>query len=129
MSNHHGNEGVVKIGANVVAEVTEFSIEETQEVADDSAMGDTWRTHKTGLKSWRSTITAHWDETDTTGQNAMTTGASVTANLYPEGDGSGDTYFTGTGTIERIQRQNNMNGIISATFDVAGNGALTKTTV
>lgn len=129
MATHHGNEGVVKVGNNVVAEITQWSIEETAEIADDTAMGDAWGTHLAGVKRWSGSLTCWWDETDTQGQGALTAGASVTLNLYPEGDDTGDAYFTGTATVTRVQRQASLTSIVTANIDVTGNGALTQSTV
>lgn len=129
MATHIGNEGKVKIGSNVVAEVRSFQITESVAIADDSAIGDDWGTHLVGGKSWRGSLECRWDETDTTGQGALTIGASVTLNLYPEGDGSGDTYFSGTATVTQITRQSSRDNVITAAFEFQGNGALSSSTV
>lgn len=129
MATHHGKEGVVKIGANTVAEVSDFSIQQEADVADDTQKSDAWDTHLIGRNKWSADVTAHWDETDTNGQQAMTAGASVTLNLYPEGADAGDTYFTGTATIISINIGSPLSGTVSATFRAQGNGILTKMTV
>lgn len=129
MATHHGNEGTVKIGANTVAEIVSWSYSDTTETADDTAMGDAAKTHIAGQYSWEGEVACHWDETDTNGQQALTQGASVTLNLYPEGAGAGDTYYTGTATVISRSFTGTMNGIVSATFRFQGNGAVSKTTV
>jgi hypothetical protein len=129
MATHHGKNGVVKVGANTVAEVTEFSIEEDAPVADDTAMGDTARTHLAGIPGWKGSATCWWDETDTNGQEALTKGASVTLNLYPEGAGAGATYKTGTATITGITLNVQRDNTVTRSFTFEGNGALTQTTV
>ena len=48
MATHHGKEGVVKIGANSVAEIVDFNVDENAAVVDDSAKGDSWDSHLTG---------------------------------------------------------------------------------
>lgn len=128
MATHHGREGVVKVGSNTVAEVTSFTINETAQVIDDSALTDEWDTHLLGTKSWDAELTAHWDETDTTGQGALTIGASVTLNLYPEGATTGDVYYTGTATVVSISRSVARNQTITATIRCQGSGALTQST-
>ena len=129
MGTHIGNEGQVKIGANLVAEVTGFQITETATVADDSTLGDEWDTHIPGSKSWTAQIDCWWDETDSTGQSALTVGAAISAlNLYCEGSTTGDTYFSGNGTVTQITRQIARNQTQSASFQVQGNGALSKST-
>lgn len=129
MATHWGFEGVVKLGANTVAEVTEFEFTEKVDPVDDTAMGDPYKTHiaGSGIKSWEGSMTCHWDELDTNGQVAMTVGASVTLNLYPEGATTGDIYWTGTASItERGQAQKMDGETIKANFSFMGNGALTR---
>lgn len=129
MATHHGKSGVVKVGANSVAEVTQFSITETAETADDSAMGDGARTHKTGLTSATGNITCHWDPSDTNGQQALTVGASVTLNLYPGGADSGDAEISCTATVTSVSPSAQLDGIVSRSFDFQANGAVTHGTV
>lgn len=129
MANHHGNEGKVIIGAsNVVGEVKSWDMKEGIDLADDTVMGDADKTHKPGQKSWSGSVTCNWDETDTLGQVPLTNGASVTLKLCPEGNGSGATYFTGTATVNGVQRSGNPNSIVQAQFDFTGNGPCTLTT-
>lgn len=130
MGTHHGKAGVVRSGAaNAVAEVTEFTIEESVDVVDDTVMGDTSKTHLIGVKSWKATVACFWDETDTNGQQTFTIGASVTANLYPEGVGSGATYAGGTATITNISIGVPKDGVVTRNFELEGNGALAWSTV
>ena len=129
MATHQGKEGSVAIGANDIAEVTAWTIEESVNLIDDTAMADAAKTHLAGQTSWSGTVSCHWDETDTNGQNALTIGASVTLNVYPEGDDTGDVYFTGTATVERVRRQTGIDAVISAEFEFTGNGALSRSTV
>jgi len=132
MGTHWGNEGTVKFGANAVAEIVEWDLDESVDPVDDTAMGDAYRTHiaASGTKKWNGTFTCHWDEADTNGQQAATVGASVTLNLYPEGATTGDSYMTGTATITQRGMTVKMDGdTIRQTFSFLGNGALTRTTV
>jgi hypothetical protein len=91
-------------------------------------MGDSYRTFKVGLKTFTGSIVCYWDETDTTGQGALTAGASVTLNLYPEGATTGDTYYTGTVLVTSIEATAAFDGMVEATFSFQGTGALSKTT-
>lgn len=129
MANHKGSEGVVKVGANTVAEVRDWSLSETADTIEDTTMGDSARTRKAGLTSASGSITAYWDETDTTGQGAMTVGAEVTLNLYPEGATSGDTYATLSAIITEAGVSASFDGMVEATFSFEANGAVTWGTV
>ena len=129
MATHKGSEGLVKIGSNTVAEVTGFSFDETADTIEDTELSDSARTYVTDYTSSSGSVDCMWDETDTTGQGAMTIGASVTLNLYPEGADSGDTYYSVTALITGITRANAMGSMVTASFSFQGTGAVTSTTV
>jgi len=129
MATHKGSEGVVKVGSNTVAEVRDWSITITSDTVEDTTMGDSARTYKPSLTSASGSISCYWDETDTTGQNAMTAGAEVTLNLYPEGDTSGDHYYTASVIITEEGASASFDGMVERTFSFSANGAVTFDTV
>lgn len=125
MATHTGSEGSVKVGANAIAEIRSYSIEETADTTEDTTMGDSYRTHKTTLKSWSGSVDVFWDETDTTGQAALVVGSEVTANFYPEGSTSADTYLTGTAIVTSKSISASFDGMVEASISLQGTGALT----
>ena len=129
MATHTGSEGTVKVGSNAIAEIRSFSIEETADTLEDTTMGDTARTYKSSLTNYTGTIDVLWDETDTTGQGALTIGAEVTLNLYPEGDVTGDVYYTGAAIVTGRTINSSYDGLVEMSISVQGNGALSETTV
>lgn len=130
MANHTGIDGLVKVSTNTVAEVQDWSITESAAVVPDSTQNDTWETNKPGMKSWSGSINALWDETDTTGQEALLIGTEVTLNLYPEGATTGDKFWTGAAIItSRGVTVPNDQGMITCAISFTGNGALTYGTV
>lgn len=129
MATHTGSEGTVKVGANAIAEIRSFSIEETADTLEDTTMGDTARTYKSSLTAFSGSLDVFWDETDTTGQGALTIGAEVTLNLYPEGDTSGDTYLTGAAIVTGRSVSSSFDGLVEMSISVQGTGALSQTTV
>ena len=129
MANHKGSEGVVKVGSNTVAEVKDWSLTQSADTIEDTAMGDSARTYKPSLTSASGSISCFWDETDTTGQGAMTAGSEVTLNLYPEGDDNGDTYYTCSAIITEESASASFDGMVEASFSFSVNGAVTTTTV
>ena len=129
MATHTGSEGTVKVGSNAIAEIRSFSIEEQADTIDDTTMGDTARTFKSSLTSFSGSVDVLWDETDSSGQGALTIGAEVTLNLYPEGDAAGDTYLTGSAIVTGRSISSSYDGLVEMSITVQGNGALTSTTV
>ena len=129
MATNIGKDGAVYSGANAVAEIKDWSLETTSEVADDTVMGDSWMTHTPTQKSWTASFTAFWDPTDTNGQQTLVEGASITLNLYPTGNNSGDYEWTGTATITSVSKSASFDGFVEASFSAQGNGALVEGTV
>jgi predicted secreted protein len=129
MSTHKGSEGAVYVGANAIAEIRSYSLEETADTIEDTSMGDSARTYKASLTSFSGSIDVYWDETDTNGQGALDVGSEVTLNFYPEGNTAGDTYYTGTCIVTGVSRSASFDGMVEASVSVQGTGALSETTV
>ena len=129
MATHTAANGVIKVGANAVAEVTGYSIEYMSDTVEDTVIGDSARTYLPTLKAFTASLDAMWDETDSNGQGALVVGTEVTFAIYPEGDASGDTYYTGSGIITNRTVSTSVGEMITANFSVQGTGDLTETTV
>ena len=129
MATHTGSEGTVKVGSNAIAEIRSFSIEESADTLEDTTMGDTARTYKPSLTTYTGSVDVLWDAGDTTGQGALDIGVEVTLNLYPEGDTSGDIYYTGSAIVTGVTINSTYDGLVEMSISVQGNGALTQTTV
>ena len=129
MATHKGSEGTVKVGSNAVAEIRSYSIEESADTLEDTSMGNSARTYKPSLTSFSGSLDLFWDETDTSGQGALSIGSEVTLNVYPEGDASGDTYYSGSAIVTGVSRTGSFDGLVEASISVQGNGALTESTV
>ena len=129
MANHKGSEGLVKIGADTIAEVKDWSFDETADTTEDTTMGDSARTRKSTLTSASGSINAFWDETDTTGQGAMTAGSEVSLVLQPEGSATGDTIYSVTAIITSVSRSATFDGMVEASFSWDSNGAIVASTI
>ena len=129
MATHVGTSGVVKVGSATVAEVTGFTLNETNDTVEDTSLTDSKKSYVALRGDATATIECHWDETDTSGQGALTQGASVTLNLYPEGATSGDTYYTGTAIVTSLGQAISLDGVISRTINVQFSGGVSISTV
>jgi predicted secreted protein len=129
MAVHKGSEGTVKIGANAVAEIRSYSIEESADTLETTTMGDSARTYVPSLSTFTGSVDVYWDETDTTGQGALSIGAEVTLNVYPEGDTAADIYYTGSAIVTGVTRTASFDGLVEASITLQGTGALTESAV
>lgn len=128
MATHKGSEGIIKVGANTVAEVKSYSIEETGDTLETTTMGDAARTYTPSLTSWTASVDVFWDESDTTGQGALTIGTEVTLNVYPEGADTGDSYYTGSAIVTGVSISGSFDGMVEASISMQGTGALSNST-
>lgn len=129
MATFKGKNGVVKSGANAVAEIRSFSVEEKGEVVDDTVMGDTWHTHLSTFKDWSASVDVLFDDTDTNGQTTLAVGASLSMSFLMEGTASGAHSLAGTCTVTGRTITAQYDGLVEASLTVQGNGALTESTV
>ena len=127
MATHTGSEGTIKVGSDTVGEIRSYSLSETADTIEDTTMGDSSRTYKTGLKSFSGSVDVFWDETDA-GQTALSVGSSVTFNVYPEGATTGDKYFTGTALVTGLTVNGSSDGMVEASLTLQGTGALSLST-
>ena len=111
MATHAGSEGVV------------FG-----ETLEDTSMGDAARTYIASLKTFTGSLDVFWDETDT-GQGDLDIGATIVLNLYPEGNTTGDTYYSGSAIVTEKSVTASFDGLVEMSVSVQGTGALTETTV
>jgi len=124
MASYKGCEGVVKVGTNTVAEVRDWSLTETTEILDASALGSCAKVKKAGMTDGTGSMTCLWDDTDTVGQGAMTNGAEVELKLYPKGDTAGNIYVTFQAIITTAGISGNYDGLVEKTFDYEANGTI-----
>ena len=128
MATHKGSEGTIKVGSNAVAELLSYSITENVDLIETTNITDAARLYSTGKTSWGGEISTNWDEGDTA-QSALTIGASVTLNIYPEGATSSDTYYTGTAIVTGLDKSADGEGLVTNNISVTGSGALSSALV
>lgn len=130
MTTYKGNTGVVKIGANAIAEITSFSITETEGTVEDTALGDTARTYVADeLPTFSGTINCHHFPTDTNGQALLLVGDSLSFEVSPIGTATGREKLSGSGIITSRQVGDVTNAaIVPLVVQFQGTGVLTHGT-
>jgi len=128
MSNHRGSEGTVHVGTSAVAEIRSYNISETSDTVEDTTMGDSARTYKASLKTFSGSVDCYWDESDTTGQGALSVGSEVTIKFYPEGSTTGDSYLYGSAIVTGKTVTASFDGMVESSITIQGTGALTTGT-
>lgn len=128
MATFKGNSGTVKVGSDAIAEIRSYNIDETMDTIEDTSMGDTYRTFKTSLKSFSGSVDVFFDDTDTSGQGALTVGSEVTVTFLMEGDTTGSHSLSGTALVTGRTITGSFDGMVEASLSLQGTGALTEGT-
>ena len=127
MANHKGSDGTVHVGSDAIGEIRSWSLESTADTIEDSVMGDSARTYQVGLASWSASVDCYWDD-DSTAQDALTAGASVSLTLYPEGTSAG-TKYSGTALVTSVSTSSSFDGMLEVSFSATGTGSLVTATI
>tara|TARA_R100001443_G_scaffold12345_2_gene21890 strand:- start:76 stop:465 length:390 start_codon:yes stop_codon:yes gene_type:complete len=129
MAVHTGSAGLIKIGSNVVAEVTAFTLETTADVIESTELTDTSKTFEVSRKSGTVTVECAWDETDSNGQIVLQEATGVTLLLHPEGADSGDFFYTVPAIVTGNSVAVTMDDLIRLSISCQINGAISRGTV
>ena len=139
MATYTGKDGEVKItgaGASdteqVVAEVRDFSVEQTAEVVSSTVMGDSWVSNKATLRSFTASINCFFKWASgaaDVGQVEFAVGDEVTLALYPTGDSSNQQELTGSAIVTSVSQSQSFDGLVELAFSCTGTGALSINTV
>lgn len=128
MATFKGNDGVVLIGTDAMAEILSFSVDETVDTIEDTVMGDTAKSYKASYKDFTATVETYFDDTDTA-QTACTVGSTVSVSFLMEGNTSGDHKLSGSAIVTGVSTGVSNDGINTATYTLQGTGGLTEGTV
>ena len=135
MATHAGHTGSIKAvtstdGTGVtaaVAEVKDWSLETTANLADDTVLGNAWTSQKLTTKSWSTTLNCIWDNEDAA-QDDFVEGGTVQVELYPYGETAGNTKWDGLAIVASVSKSAAADGLVEASFNLTGIGALTPGT-
>lgn len=128
MAKSLGNEGLVKVGSDVIAFIKSYTLEQQANTVEGTVLGDTTKSFAITDSSWNGSFDAFWDLSDTA-QGNLTIGASVTLLLQPQGATTGDEQYTGTALITGISVTANNDGYVETSITFQGTGALTQNAV
>ena len=97
-------------------------------VLEGYSMGDGWADNETGIKRWTGSCEVYFDATDA-GQIEAGVGEIVAIQLFPGGDETGNTYFSGNAIITGVPTSGTKDGWVTMAINFGGKGPLTTATV
>lgn len=130
MTTYKGNSGVVKIASNPIAEITSFSITETEGTVEDTVLGDAAKTFVPDeLPTFTGSVNCYYYPGDTNGQALCLVGETLSFEFSPIGTATGRVKMSGSGIVTSRQVGEVANAaIVPLTLQIQGTGALTHGT-
>lgn len=142
MATYTGHDGVIKLAdtdaslsSTVMGNLRNFTIEQTQDTIEDTAMGSpNVRTYKAGLSTFTFSGDVFFDESNAV-HNAIDDlvtktgeGSVASFEVYPAGEDSGRRKLSGSMIITSFSITSSVDGMVEASFAAQGTGALTVAT-
>jgi len=111
--------------------VTDISPNYASEMLDETAMGDTTRIKKGGLKDWSFDVTVHYSQESTTTPEAVLWGLVGTTVCVEYRDvntcsTATNPILSGIGVLENFNRGGTVGNLLTATFRVNSAGTLSR---
>jgi predicted secreted protein len=139
MSTYTGQAGLIKIGSDIVAELRSFTIDQTQDTVEVTAMQAAGssstavsRSYKPGLSTFTISGDIYFDGDDTAqaalegGLDEGGLGTALSFKVYPAGVGASDgKAFSGSAIMTSFSVSSSVDGAVEASFAAQGTGDLT----
>ena len=131
MAEQKGIDGIVKVGANTVLNVTSFSLEETTETIDVTSMGDGNRVILPTFVGFSGSFDGYWDQTDAalnhtdTVEPVIRAGQTIAFEFYPAGVDAGNMFYSGSAIVASVSRSASFDGAVEYSVSFEGTGDLT----
>lgn len=126
-SSYHGKGGALTLGGTAVAQITDWSVSQSVDVADTTTMEDSDRTFLAGIKSFEGSADVLWSAGDTSGNlqaGEIAVGTTYAAIFYPGGT-SGNVSYSGNVICTGVEVTATVDDVITASITFQGTGALT----
>ena len=124
MTTHLGQDGLVKVNHQAIAQVRSWTLNTAAELVDASVMGNPWKIQEATLKSWHGSLSCFLDN-DNAGQNALSVGSKVLLQLYPSNNQNVMQCFSGFAFITGLDTTASHSGLIESSITFQGTDALT----
>jgi hypothetical protein len=129
MAKVHGKDSFFELNSvELSAFLTEISVSRSGDVAEASTMGDSAKEYMPGLKDATISISGRWDDTASTGPDAVLSaalGTEVAFEYGPEGDDSGDIKHSGNCIVTAYNVSSSIGDVVAFTAEMQVTGAVT----
>ena len=136
-----GNSGVMTLATDLVASLTSYTLDTTQDTAETSAMGSTGRTYIKTMHGFSGSADFIFEGPDTSAQHHVITALDFAADssetvamtLFPNSDGttgvSGSSDISGSVILTGYSITAAFDGVVTGSLTFQGTGTLAMTAV
>lgn len=121
-----GNAGSARIAANVILELSEWSVDIERGLEEDTEFADTWESNVATIGKWSGSLKGNWGA-DATQQGLLQSGhlagTTIALRLYV----NASNYYAGNCYITKMGPSATVKGLVEVSFDFTGTGALAYT--
>lgn len=131
-----GTYGLVMNGANVIAQIRNWSMSRQTDIQEYTVLGTAgYKNKRPTFKNVNVQCDLYWDPSDTDGQVALETAwgsaATLTLRVYPSADTSGtpaagDVYYEGSAYVSDLSISGDAEGLVEGAASFAIDGAMTR---
>ena len=125
MACYAGRNGVLKMGASAVAQITSYTVNETADTAECTHFDTTggYREYATTFKAFDGSLDVVWNRQD----GDVVVGTTYAMELFPEGDDTAtDWKISGNVIITGFEISAETEGNVEGSISFQGNGVLTR---
>lgn len=126
-SSYHGKGGALTLGGTAVAQITDWSVSQSVDVADTTTMGDSDRSFLAGIKSFEGSADVVWAAEDSESQlvaGEIVVGTTYAAIFYPGGT-TGNVSYSGNVICTGVEVTATVDDVVTASISFQGTGDLT----
>ena len=124
MAVYVGRELVVQLFGDTLTHVRSASVNHTMDTVENTTASASVKTFSTTVKDWSGTIEVLHDNTTDLFDAEILPGSSGTADIRPEGTGSGNVKLSGDCIVTSVDFGIPYDGMVAVSIAVQGNGAL-----
>lgn len=131
MAKYHGKNGALMLGvtsggaASTVANLSQWSINIDQAVAEVTCLGDAFSSFVNGIKNAKASMSGFYDSAADVPFDAFDSNASVNVYMYPAGTGVAQ-YWYGVAFPTAVSCEDSTGGAVTFKADLQFSGAVTR---
>jgi hypothetical protein len=125
MARYKGKDGSVTVGGTEVSQRVSFELELSTEELDANEQGSDWTDVESGQSSASLSLEVNYDPASHT----FAPGDEIAVVLYPAGDSTGLSSFTGTFMVTSVGIPSGVGDLVKNTIQARNKGAVVRATV